>query len=283
MEGLLNLIRICICFGYIDLDYDIFSLPEGACRCYRRLYLSDLGTEYCNEPKQIELPDPLCTEVSKLTKSGGKQKRRSLSQAGVPNVKKLLKDSSAWLILTDEKQYRALGFGLEEFPFLYYVKNWKEVKGASTREFIRNDLQMTKGAGQSIKRSIHETEVDGEKLKVQIRINKCMGCKKCPVESCQVGFSNYAKFNDCVEHKREQKSVVTCGENCPVSFVYVTPQDPDDTRQWFRCVSRKSAGHDHPSPVDWKLKSQTKKDLKAAQISNPYGKPKDFQKGLGLE
>ena len=125
--------------------------------------------------------------------------------------------------------------------------------------------------------------MDGEKLKVQIRINKCMGCKKCPVESCQVGFSNYAKFNDCVEHKREQKSVVMCGENCPVSFVYVTPQDPDDTRQWFGCVSRKSAGHDYPSPVDWKLKSQTKKDLKAAQISNPYGKPKDFQKGLGLE
>ena len=129
MEGLLNLILICICFGYIELDYDFFSLPDGACRCYHRLYLSDLGTEYCNEPKQIELPDPLCNEVSKLTKSGGKQKCRSLSQVGVPNVKKLLKDSSTWLTLTDKKQYRALGFGLEEFPFLYYVKNWKEVKG----------------------------------------------------------------------------------------------------------------------------------------------------------
>ena len=35
--------------------------------------------------------------------------------------------------------------------------------------------------------------------------------------------------------------------------------------------------------IDLKLMSRTKHDIRTAQISNPYGKPKDFQKGFAME
>ena len=40
--------------------------------------------------------------------------------------------------------------------------------------------------------------------------------------------------------------------------------------------------HNHPPSVDWHLRSQTKRDLKKANLDNPFGKPKDFQKGVGM-
>ena len=284
MEGLFNLIRICICLGYINLDYDFFSLSDGTTRSYRRLSLSESGGEYCDNIHKVTVPDPFNTgDTKRLKDNKEKKNRRSISQVGLPVVKRMLKEPEKWLTISDEKQYRALGFGGETFPFLYYVESWKAMKAASTRDFLRNDLQMTKGSGQSAQKCSHEVKIRDETEKVVIKINKCKGCKKCPVEDCYVGFTNYARFNECVVHKNDHRTVVTCGDNCPVSFIYVYPKDEADLRQWFGCVSRKPTGYNHPSPIDWKLMSRTKHDIRAAQILNPYGKPKDFQKGVGME
>ncbi len=112
-------------------------------------------------------------------------------------------------------------------------------------------------------------------------MNKCKGIKKCPAEDCSTAYNNYAKYNSCVNHKKEFSHVVPAGEECPVTFFYVYPVDDADNRQWLGCLS-KAGGHSPPSIIDWKLKSQTKHDLRKAKIANPFGKPVEFQKGLGF-
>lgn len=108
-------------------------------------------------------------------------------------------------------------------------------------------------------------------------------------EGCRFSISefrgtNARQFNKCPQHKDVERFVLSCGENCPVSFFYVYPLDEKDTRQWFGCVNNITGlGHNHPSPVDWKLMSKKKTDIRKAQKSNQGNKPKDFQKGFSLD
>lgn len=285
-----KLIRIGICNGFITLDYDFLTLGSGTLRCFRRISVSEIGNEFLLAPRPVYAPDPFSvTKETEANKKEGKLKgtKRSQSQIFLPTVKDMLQKPNEWKKIISEKDYRLLGYNISyKMPYIYFASNWREVKSAAGRQFMRNDLQLTKGQGQSLKQSVHDVTMEGRNERLIIQINKCKGCKKCPSNECNRGFSNYSRSNACPEHAKDFPNLVVCGEDCPVHFVYVYPLDEKDNRQWLGCISRVRSdpnGHNHPFPADWKLKSKTKTDLREVLTANPGIKPKELQKGKGLK
>ena len=286
-EGINNIIRIGICLNVIQMYFKIIKIGPTGMRAYRYLSITTHGENLIESNVEIMVPNPLShIDSSSASRNTNRKKRRSAANTSLPVVKNLLKNPKDWERIEDEQQYRLLGFDENvPIPFLYYIPDWKKIRGAGdSPDFIRNDLQLSKGSGQSKKKCTHTIEIDGKQTTVEIRINSCQGCKKCPDQECKNAFTNYAKFNTCRDHKHLHKELDLCGSDCPISFVYVYPNDESDTRQWCGCVTDnpKNSQHNHPAPIDWKLKSKTKKDLRSAKELNPNIKPRELQKGVNM-
>ena len=178
-DGLKNLVRICISEGFIQLGFEfIFVGAKNIPRSFRRLSITEEGLDMIESEESFVVPDPFSSNSSNSKRTGkAKRKTAGTPHYGLPCITDLLQDSSCWKTLLSSTQFRLLGVDVKEFPAIYSVRDWRELPDASEKEFMRHDLQMTKGQGRVIKLNAN---IDGQTVPVLVKMNKCKGSKKCP-------------------------------------------------------------------------------------------------------
>ena len=69
-------------------------------------------------------------------------------------------------------QYRQLGVDVESFPVIYSIEDWSLMKDAVDAEFMRRDLQFTKGQGRTERVKV---KIDDKNEQLTVKMDKCKG------------------------------------------------------------------------------------------------------------
>ena len=142
-------------------------------------------------------------------------------------------------------------------------------------DFTYADIQLGKGKARNQRQA--SVSVDGVDEDVIYRIVPCGGVKHCSEESCKYVVST-RETKPCPDHPGKKLNRTEC---CPVEFVYIKPQDPDDNRRWLTGLVRGPQSdaqslHNHPIHGDTKIPGKIDADIRRAIISNPQLKTKDI-------
>ena len=194
-----------------------------------------------------------------------------------------MSSSEKWFPISSETDYHFPGVFSHPYPQrLGFCKDISTLPhyDSTNPHFLFTDIQLGKGKARNPQTVT--MKVDGVEEAVCYRIVPCAGVKLCPkhVDGCSY-IASTRECRPCPSHPGEK--LVRSGD-CPVEFVYISPQDNKDNRRWITGILRgkdmtASNLHNHPSHAASKIPSKVDTDIRQAIISNPHLKTRDIMTG----
>ena len=281
------IIRQAVALGYVEMHFFTHRFQRYE-QTSRTMTVGTKGVEFIREPQPVDVPEPSSLEhLLKPHKERLEEKetcpkmnRKGTSKHFLPDIKKMMEDTSTWVKCIDN-EYQYPGFDTLPGKMLY-VENCNNLPQSSRFDphFLYNDIQLSKGPAN--KPTTKEWNIDGTLTRVVINKSPCEGVQKCSGPNCTYVVSRRQQLNRCRAHPNVS---LEQSEKCHVMFIYIHPQDfGQDARRWLAVITSSPGkeNHCHEKPAPNKIPTMLEEKIVECVQSDLTKSAKEVQLGYGM-